>query len=81
VALLFREPDGDYPRPAEETFSPSVFSAEHARFLDKGPHWARSGPFPGAKRHLMELLLVRWALRCQPMSQLRGDRCPGRRRR
>jgi len=72
VALLFREPDGDYPRTAEETFSPSVFSAEHARFLDQGLHWARSRHFPGAKRHLMELLLVRWALRCQPMSQLRG---------
>jgi hypothetical protein len=72
AALLFREPDGDYQRTAEERFSPSVFSTEHARFLDRGLHWARSGPFPGAKRHLMELLLVRWALRCQPMSQLRG---------
>lgn len=72
VALLFREPEGDYPRKAEEMFSPSVFSGEHARFLDRGLYWARSGAFPGAKRYLMELLLVRWALRCQPMSQLRG---------
>jgi len=72
VALLFREPDGDYPRMAEQQFSPSVFSLEHARFLDRGLYWARSGAFPDAKRHLVELLLVRWALRCQPMSQLRG---------
>jgi hypothetical protein len=72
VALLFREPVGDYPRTAEKRFSPSVFSREHARFLDQGLHWARSGAFPDAKRYLVELLLVRWALRCQPMSQLRG---------
>jgi hypothetical protein len=72
VALLFREPEEDYPRLAEERFSPSVFSLEHARFLDRGLCWARSGAFPDAKRHLVELLLVRWALRCQPMSQLRG---------
>jgi len=72
LALLFREPDGDHPQAAEERFSPSVFSLEHARFLDRGLHWARSGIFPDAKRYLIELLLVRWALRCQPMSQLRG---------
>jgi len=72
VALLFREPEEDYPRTAEEQFSPSVFSREHARFLDRGLYWARSGAFPEAKRYLVELLLVRWALRCQPMSQLRG---------
>lgn len=72
VALLFREPVGDYPRTVEKRFSPSVFSREHARFLDQGLHWARSGAFPDAKRYLVELLLVRWALRCQPMSQLRG---------
>ena len=72
AALLFREPEETYPRMAEERFSPSVFSLEHARFLDRGLYWARSGAFPDAKRHLVELLLVRWALRCQPMSQLRG---------
>jgi hypothetical protein len=72
VALLFREPERDYRRTAEEQFSPSVFSREHARFLDRGLHWARSGAFPEAKRHLVELLLVRWALRIQPMSMLRG---------
>lgn len=72
VALLFRELAKPYPRVAEERFSPSVFSREHARFLDQGLYWARSGAYPGAKRYLMELLLMRWALRCQPMSQLRG---------
>jgi hypothetical protein len=72
VALLFREPEEAYPRMAEEMFSPSVFSPEHARFLDRGLHWARSGAFPEAKRYLIELLLVRWALRIQPMSMLRG---------
>ena len=72
VALLFRESEEHYPHTAEERFSPSVFSLEHARFLDRGLYWAASGAFPNAKRHLVELLLVRWALRCQPMSQLRG---------
>ena len=72
VALLFRDPDESYPRAAEERFSPSVFSREHARFLDRGLYWARSEAYPGAKRYLIELLLMRWALRCQPMSQLRG---------
>lgn len=72
VALLFREPEGEYLRTAEQRFSPSVFSHEHARFLDRGLHWARSRALPEAKRYLAELLLLRWALRCQPMSQLRG---------
>ena len=72
VALLFREPEEPYPNVAEEQFSPSVFSTEHARFLDRGLYWARSAAFLGVKRHLAELLLTRWALRCQPMSQLRG---------
>ncbi len=72
VAVLFREPEEDYLRTAKERFSPSVFSSEHARFLDRGLYWAHSGAFPDAKRYLVELLLVRWALRCQPMSQLRG---------
>lgn len=72
VALLFREPGEAYPHVAEEQFSPSIFSREHARFLDRGLHWARSPTYPGAKRYMMELLLMRWALRCQPMSQLRG---------
>ncbi len=72
VALLFREPEEPYPHVAEERFSPSVFSAEHARFLDRGLYWGRSRAFPNVKRYLAELLLMRWALRCQPMSQLRG---------
>lgn len=72
VALLFRERGESYPRVAEGRFSPSVFALEHARFLDRGLYWARSGAYPGAKRYLAELLLMRWALRCQPMSQLRG---------
>jgi len=45
VALLFREPEEPYPHVAEEQFSPSVFSAEHARFLDRGLYWARSPTF------------------------------------
>ncbi len=59
VALLFREPEEAYPRMAEERFSPSVFSHEHARFLDRGLHWARSRALPEAKRYLAELLLLR----------------------
>lgn len=72
VALLFREPGEVYQHVAEERFSPSVFSVEHARFLDRGLHWVRSPTFAGPKLYLVELLLMRWALRCQPMSQLRG---------
>ena len=72
LAVLFQEPNEEYAHVAEDQFSPSIFSRGHAHFLDRGLHWARSGIFPSAKRYLLELLLVRIALRTQPMSQLRG---------
>jgi len=72
VALLLREPDIPYPRVAEERYAPSVFSCEHARLIDRALWWARSDYFPEPKRSLALVLLIKWALRVQPMSMLRG---------
>lgn len=35
VALLLREPDVPFPHVAEERYVPSVFSREHAQFIDQ----------------------------------------------
>ncbi len=72
VSLLFAEPVQEYPRAAEEQFCPSIFNLDQARFIDRALAWASSDDLPAEKRHLMRLLIVKWALRCQPMSQLRG---------
>jgi hypothetical protein len=72
VALLLREPDEPYPHLAEERYVPSVFSREHARLIDRALWWARSDYFPEPKRSLALVLLIKWALRVQPMSMLRG---------
>lgn len=72
VALLLGQPASDYPRVAEERYSPRVFSKDHARFLDRALWWAHSDHFPEPKRSLALVLLVKWALRIQPMSMLRG---------
>jgi hypothetical protein len=72
VALLLREPACDYPRVAEERYSPRVFSKDHARLLDRALWWARTDLFPEPKRSLALVLLIKWALRIQPMSMLRG---------
>jgi hypothetical protein len=72
VALLLREPACDYPRVAAERYSPRVFSKDHARLLDRALWWARTDLFPEPKRSLALVLLIKWALRIQPMSMLRG---------
>jgi len=72
VALLTQEPHEPYPRSAEQRYSPSVFPPDHARLLDRALWWVRSGLFPEPKRSLALVLLVKWALRIQPMSMLRG---------
>ena len=72
LAFLFQEPREEYAHVAEEQFSPSIFSLDQARFIDRALAGASSGDLPAEKRHLLRLLIVKWALRCQPMSQLRG---------
>jgi adenine-specific DNA-methyltransferase len=72
VALLLREPDVPYPRVAEERYVPSVFSREHARFIDRALWWARTEYLPEPKRSLALVLMVKLMLRIQPMSMLRG---------
>lgn len=61
---------GGHCRKAELQFSPAVFPLLHARLLDRALHNASS--FTEPKRSLALLLIIKWALRIQPMSQLRG---------
>lgn len=70
IAALLSEPSGPYSRRAEERHSPGVFSKPHARLLDRARHNICS--FPEPARSLVTVLVVKWALRLQPMSQLRG---------
>lgn len=70
IAALLSEPSGPYSRRAEERHSPGVFSKPHARLLDRARHNLCS--FPEPARSLATVLVVKWALRLQPMSQLRG---------
>ena len=72
VALLLREPDEPYPHLAKERHIPSVFSREHARLVDRVLYWTRRDYFPEPKRSLALVLLIKWALRVQPMSMLHG---------
>ncbi len=72
MALLLRDPGVPYPHMAEERYVPSVFSHEHARLIDRALHWIRSDYFPEPKRSLALVLLIKWMLRVQPMSMLRG---------
>ncbi len=72
VAMLLREPDVEYAHIAEERYVPSVFSREHAQFIDRALWWIRSDYFPEPKRSLALVLLIKWMLRVQPMSMLRG---------
>lgn len=69
VLALMREEHPEYERVAER-HSPQVFPLEHARFLDRALAVAHGLPSP--RRELAALVLVKWALRVQPMSQLRG---------
>lgn len=70
LAALFRKPEGDYLRLAEERYGSAVFPASHARVLDRALHNLQR--FDEPKRSLAILLVVKWALRIQPMSMLRG---------
>ena len=70
LAALLKKPSGKYRRRAEERHSPSVFPRGHAVLLDHALHNLRA--FAEPKRSLAILLLVKWALRVQPMSMLRG---------
>ena len=72
VALLTQEPREPYPHNAEQRYCPSVFPLDHARFFDRALWWVRSDIFPEPKRSLALVLLIKWALRIQPMSMLRG---------
>ncbi len=53
-----------------ERHSPDVFPLAHARFLDRALGVARG--FPSPQQELALVALLKWVLRVQPMSQLRG---------
>jgi hypothetical protein len=72
VALLLREPAVTYPHVAGERYVPSVFSHEHAQLIDRVLWWATTDYFPEPKGSLALVLLIKWILRVQPMSMLRG---------
>lgn len=55
---------------AEECFVPSVFSRPHAQLIDRA--LANLLSFDEPLRSLATLLLIKWILRIQPMSMLRG---------
>ncbi len=67
VLDLFREPDGSYPRIAARQV-PLVFSADQAQWLDRAVAGARRRSEP--IRSLLLLVVIKVALRCQPMSLL-----------
>jgi adenine-specific DNA-methyltransferase len=70
LGALLREHSHHHPRRAEECYSPSVFSKAHARLLDRALY--NLAGFSEPKRSLAIVLLVKWVLRIQPMSMLRG---------
>lgn len=70
IAALLCEPSAPYSRRAEEQYSPAVFSRPHAALLDRALHNLRS--FAEPLQSLAIVLVVKWALRLQPMSMLRG---------
>ena len=72
VLVLLPEPACAYRKTAQERFAPSVFSAAHACALDRALFWAGSDAFAEPKRSLARLLAIKWLLRVQPMSMLRG---------
>jgi adenine-specific DNA methylase len=72
VAAVLREPRESYPRLAEQEFCPGVFSRDHSQLIDQVLHWLRAGHISEPRRSLLTLLLVKWILRLQPMSMLRG---------
>ena len=70
IAQLLKPADEAYRRLAEERYTPSVFPKAHARLLDLALHNVETLPEP--RRSLALVLLIKWLLRIQPMSQLRG---------
>ena len=69
VLDLFQDPADDYARVAAK-HCPSTFSAQQAAWLDRALARARRRSEPA--RSLLLLLIIKLALRCQPMSMLRG---------
>ena len=69
-ARLFQAPPADYPRLATTALTPQVFAPDHAAFWDRAWYWATAPDRPAPTRALLQLLLIKWALRCQPMSLL-----------
>ena len=52
---------------------PEVFGIEHARLIDRVLYWLKAGRHVSEpRRWLLLLLLIKWVLRLQPMSMLRG---------
>jgi len=72
VAAILRNPKEAYPQLAEKEFCPAVFSREQARPIDQALHWLRTGQISEPQRSLLTLLVIKWILRLQPMSMLRG---------
>ncbi len=70
VIALLRKLEQDYPHTAEVRYSPSVFPRAHAQLLDRVLRNLKA--FDEPRRSLAVLLVVKWALRVQPMSMLRG---------
>ena len=70
LAVLLGQPAGAYPHIAETRYSPSVLPRAHAVLLDRALH--NLGQFAEPTRSLMMLLIIKWTLRVQPMSMLRG---------
>ena len=69
VLDLFRSPDDSYPQVAAQHI-PSVFTAFQAAWLDRAV--ARANRRSEPVRSLLLLLIIKVALRCQPMSMLTG---------
>ncbi len=70
VAQLLRAPAGAHPHVAAERFVPGVFPLAHARLIDRALH--NLSTFDEPLRSLCTLLVMKWILRIQPMSMLRG---------
>jgi 16S rRNA G966 N2-methylase RsmD len=70
ISRLLSAPEGDIASVVEQRFSPSVFPKAHARLLDRTLHNLQG--FKEPRRSLATILVIKMALRVQPMSQLRG---------
>lgn len=70
LVALMRKPQGSIRRRAEEQYSPSIFPRQHALLLDRV--LSNLDGLTQPRRSLATLLVVKWALRIQPMGMLRG---------